>query len=206
MSLLSQLAECELCFSAANQCGFLCDACLSSLSKNDSIPFLFGPIYQVFCSFAYLPPISQWIIALKDHQQLNVLPKLLWLMQQNAPNLQDIDAVTYIPSDYKKILVRGFNPAELLARNLAHHYHLPVLSRAFNKTEGKDQRTLSRRQRLINSQQTLKPGKLNLEQQHILVIEDVITTGATAITAARALKQQGAAKVSVWALAHTQLK
>ena len=69
-----------------------------------------------------------------------------------------------------------------------------------------DQRGLSRLARQRNVVSSLQAGDLKLNGLHVLLIEDVITTGATAHAAARALKQQGAAIVGVWALARTPPK
>lgn len=217
---LTSLAECELCFAVANHSGFLCSACYQELSKTSAACLFCAeplktmgvchrcllkppPTDSVFCSYLYLPPLSLWIKAFKDKQQLGQLPRLLWLMKNNAPELEHIDAVAYIPSEGLKLLKRGFNPAELIARQLAATYNLPVLGKALSKKTAQDQRLLSRPERIKNSQKSIHAGKLNLTNRSILLIEDVVTTGATANAAALALKQQGATYVQVWALART---
>lgn len=217
---LTSLAECELCFDPANHSGFLCAACYQGLARAKHACMLCAeplqqtgichrcllkppPTSKVFCSYLYLPPLSLWIKSYKDSQQLRQLPRLLWLMRNNAPSLEQVDAITYIPSEGLKLFKRGFNPAELLARQLAKTYQRPVLTTALKKRSAKDQRTLSRQQRIRNSQLSIQPGKLDLTGKNILLIEDVVTTGATANAAALALKQQGAATVQVWALART---
>ena len=124
-------------------------------------------------------------------------------MAEHPPTLEYIDAITYIPSEGVKFLRRGFNPAELMARALAKKYKLEVLRNALIKNTAQDQRFLRRAQRIKNSQENIKPGKLNLTGKKILLIEDVVTTGATANAAADALKAQGADFVQVWALART---
>ncbi len=214
------LTECELCFAPANHSGFLCSPCYQELTQaKHACLFCAEPIKRmgvchrcllkppptdsVFCSYLYLPPLSLWIKSFKDQQQLNQLPRLLWLMQSNAPNLEHINAIVYIPSEGLKLFKRGFNPAELIARKLADTYNLPVLSKALIKKTAKDQRLLGRTERIKNSQQSIQAGKLNLSNKYILLVEDVVTTGATANAAALALKQQGATYVQVWALART---
>lgn len=198
--------ECSICFAQANYSGFLCQQCFALLESDDTAAIFHQSIEQVFCSYRYQPPLSQWLVALKDQQQLASLAKLQWLMLQRQPNFHNVDAIVFIPSDSKKLLQRGFNPAELLARHIAKHWQLPIYNKAFIKHSSADQRGLSRRQRRQNIRQSLQPEKLNLSGQHIVLIEDVLTTGATAIAAAQALKQQGAKKISVWALAHTPLQ
>lgn len=217
---LTSLAECELCFSRANQSGFLCCACYQALSQS-TFACLFcaqplkhmgvchrcllkpPPTDSVFCSYLYQSPLSLWIKSYKDKQQLSQLPRLLWLMKNKAPNIESINAVTYIPSESIKLLKRGFNPAELIARRLASAYSLPVIDNALTKSSAQDQRFLNRIERFKNSQKSIQAGTRDLSHQHVLLIEDVVTTGATANAAALALKQQGARFVQVWALART---
>ena len=201
-----RLGECELCFKPSSNAGFLCTDCTAQLAKPSAQIRLFQqqPAFDfLYCSYLYQPPLSLWIKGFKDRQQLAQLPKLIWLMQQQVPSLNAIDAVVYVPSARSKLLKRGFNPAELLARNLAQHYHWPVLAHSLKKHAGADQRGLNRQQRLLNSRRSLGAGELDLTDKKILLIEDVLTTGATAHAAALALKQQGAQWVGVWALART---
>lgn len=213
------LGECELCFSPCGAAGFLCKPCYEALAvaqpccERCAMPLavwglcqnclLQPPAFEgVFCSFLYRPPVSFWLLALKDRHALNLWPRLLWLMKSRpAPFVQDVDAVVYVPSATKHWLKRGFNPAELFARALAKDYGLPVYAQALHRVGGKDQRQLGRKQRLANSQRSLKAGRENLTGLRLLLVEDVVTTGATAAAAAVALKAQGAAQVWVWALA-----
>lgn len=200
------LGECELCFKPSSSAGFLCADCFAQLAKPATPIRLFqrqSAFDFLHCSYLYQPPLSRWIKSFKDRQQLAQLPKLIWLMQQQVPLLNQIDAVVYVPSARSKLLKRGFNPAELLARGLAQHYHWPVLAHGLKKHAAADQRGLNRHQRLLNSRRSLGVGKLDLTGKRILLIEDVLTTGATAYAAALALKQQGAQWVGVWALART---
>lgn|SRR5690554_1120558 len=217
---LSFFSECELCFAPTNLSGFLCQSCYDELPKAaHSCLYCGEPLRQskichrcllkppptdyLYCNYLYRPPLSQWIKAFKDNHQLLHLPRLLWLMAEHPPTLEYIDAITYIPSEGVKFLRRGFNPAELMARALAKKYKLEVLRNALIKNTAQDQRLLRRAQRIKNSQESIKPGRLNLTGQKILLIEDVVTTGATANAAADALKAQGADFVQVWALART---
>ncbi len=219
----AQQGECELCLSPAGNAGFLCDQCLQTLPHNTiACSQCAEPLSQpgrcrrcqqqppafdyAFCPFRYEAPFTLWLPLLKDQRQLRWLPRLSWLMQQQKPAFGKPDALVYIPSGRRKLLLRGFNPAGLLARTLSRNLKLPLLNRTLLRESSLDQRGLNRRQRQHNSQHSLQAGKHDLRGLHILLIEDVITTGATADAAARALKQQGAAIVGVWALARTPPK
>lgn len=206
MAFLSFFTCCTLCFQPTNHSGFICNDCWQQLLLSEQPEPNSKYIDQQFCGYRYSAPLSHWLIALKDNRQLNHLPKILWCMKSQPANFHSVDFITYIPSDTKKLMLRGFNPAELIAKAIAKEWNIKAHGQLLIKTAAKDQRGLTQKQRRQNIQHSLKAGRQDLSGLHILLIEDVITTGATVDTAARLLKQQGAKKVSVWALAHTLLE
>lgn len=215
------LGECVVCYCLAVQSGFLCSQCLTSLEyAKHACQLCSLPISQPglcfrckkqsscaldesYCSYLFNPPLASWIRQYKDRHALHWLPRLVWLMQQHPPEFltKNLDAVCYIPSPVTRLLWRGFNPAELLARRIAKHLDIPVLNQVLKRRTSKDQRKLGRKARQINSQKGITAGQHKVTGFNILLIEDVITTGATSQAAAIILKQQGAAYVCVWALA-----
>ena len=203
---LSKLACCELCFLPASTSGFLCEPCEASLQIDivlvPSVPF----VDFSFCSYCLEPPLSRYLLQLKDRHRLQALPKLAWLLQQRLPHPLPVslDALVYIPSSVRKLLSRGFNPAEALASEAAQALNLPVWSQALYKVGGEDQRQLTRKQRFLNMRDSFRINqRYDFVGKKLLIVEDVLTTGATASAAARTLKNAGAQWVGVWALAHT---
>lgn len=215
------VGECVLCYDLATEAGFLCDQCLAALGfAKHACKLCSQPLTQPgwcfrcskqpacaldwsHCSYLFSSPLAGWIRQYKDRHYLHWLPRLSWLMQQRPPAFltTKFDAICYVPSPTARLLWRGFNPAELLAKRLAKHLKLPVLNHVLKRKSNKDQRQLGRKARLLNSQQGIAAGKQKVAGLNILLIEDVITTGATSQTVAAILKQQGAACVCVWALA-----
>jgi ComF family protein len=125
-------------------------------------------------------------------------------MIANPPtSLDSVDALVYIPSDRWRLVRRGFNVSELIAHQLSRQFDIPIIEGCLYKKHGKDQRGLSARQRRTALQSRLLAGKQNLDNKHIMIIDDVMTTGATANLAANHLIQQGARLVGVWCLART---
>ncbi len=218
---LTPQGECELCLQNTGGLFFLCERCLQELphtvfacsqcSEPMTSPGRCGRCQQQppafdysYCSFLYQPPVSLWIKRCKDQQQVIWLPRLSGLMLTQPPDtVQQADAITFIPSSRRKLFRRGFNITEIMARRLAKQLGIPLIRNALLKAPGHDQRGLSAQQRQKNLRDSLQPGKQNLRGMHILIIEDVITTGATASAAAKALKRQGADIVGIWALART---
>ena len=223
--LLNSYQICELCLQPTNQSLFICQLC------QEQLPSLHSPCSQcseelfnssiahqrcgqcqtnppafdyTICQYRYQPPVSHWILKMKDKRQFIWAEKIAALMIANPPtSLENVDCLTFIPSHNTRLLYRGFNPAELLAQTISHHFKIPLKADLLIKTGGKDQRQLNRQQRRTNLRKSLSSTHANLSGQHILIIDDVMTTGATLEVAASLLKQQGAGLVGAWTFART---
>ncbi len=110
--------------------------------------------------------------------------------------------VVPIPVTDKKRRQRGFNQSELLAKPLAANrgwdYQPTILQRA---NQRRSQVGLDRQQRLKNLKNCFIV-KQNLKNKNIILIDDVLTTGATLTAAAQALRLAGVARVSAIVVAH----
>lgn len=113
------------------------------------------------------------------------------------------DAVVPMPMHWLRRWRRGFNQAELLARAVAKHTGLPCLKALRRTRSVPAQAGLTAAQRRRNTTGTFAAArrKLALEGRHILLVDDVLTTGSTARAAAAVLKRAGAARVTVLTLA-----
>lgn len=227
--LLNDHQECELCLQPTRQRLFICEACRAQLpslyspcsqcgeelpghgyvstgtSKRCGQCQAHPPAFDyVICQYRYQPPISHWVLKMKDKRQFIWAEKIVQLMQQNPPALLNkVDQIVFIPSHPLRRFQRGFNPAEWIARELSRAFAIPLATNALIKGSGKDQRQLNRQQRRVNLQNSLRKGSAQLTGQHILIIDDVMTTGATLDVAASLLKQQGAHLVGAWVFART---
>jgi ComF family protein len=112
------------------------------------------------------------------------------------------DAVVAVPLYWRKRWSRGFNQAELLARHVAKRRGIPLLSALRRKRATATQAGLASagRRRNVAGAFVLKPNQ-NLAGKKILLIDDVMTTGATASACASVLKRGGAKSVSLLTLA-----
>ncbi|KKO44647.1 competence protein ComF [Arsukibacterium ikkense] len=156
----------------------------------------------------YQQPYQHWIPRWKYHTdlaagQLLQQQLVLLLLHCQANGMPMPQAITYVPLHWRKQRQRGFNQAQSLAEALARQLQLPVLS-LFSKRASPSQRGLSRRQRLHNLRRSfqLKMPHAPLPQ-HIALIDDVITTGATANALSQLLRRAGVSTISVWTLAVT---
>lgn len=101
-------------------------------------------------------------------------------------------ALSYIPSTEEALKKRGFDHAQLLAQNLSNVSNIPLIN-IFERPKSSDQRKLGRYERLKNTENKLKILKKNELKTYskILLIDDVITTGATLNTGAASIKSMG---------------
>jgi ComF family protein len=118
-----------------------------------------------------------------------------WAQAQPCP--EPIDALVPIPLHWTRRLRRGYNQAEALARGLASGWRLPMQSRWLWRIratpEQKAFRRNARRDNLKDSFVVTRPR--DLQGQRILLVDDVMTSGATCHEASRVLKAAGASRV-----------
>jgi len=118
------------------------------------------------------------------------------LVAEGLPH-PEVDALTFVPADHRRRLERGHNPAERLALELADVWAIPCLA-LLQRTRGGRQRGSSAAER-----RTVR-GAFRARAaapRSVAVIDDVYTTGATASSAATALRAAGARRVEAMAFA-----
>ena len=101
--------------------------------------------------------------------------------------------VTYVPADPDRGLRRGHHPPRALAEQLAGHWDLPCAS-TVGRRRGRRQRGLSRTERRHNVRALFEATE---SPPQLVLVDDVFTSGATANTAAAALRKGGARHVEV---------
>lgn len=128
-----------------------------------------------------------------------------WLAEAGRELLSDAELIVPVPLSRWRLIQRQFNQAALLARELSALSGVSWSARALCKTrETKAQVSLSgtaRRDNLRGAFGVTKAGRKAIAGRRLVLIDDVITTGATAEAATRALLAGGADRVDVLALA-----
>lgn len=114
--------------------------------------------------------------------------------------ISDFDLVVAVPLAKKRRLWRGFNQAEILARKVSQKFNWPLgLNIIFRQRHTHPQVGLKAIERIINIKGIFIVKDRNLvKHKKVLLIDDVITTGATMQECAKVLKQAGAKEV--WGL------
>jgi ComF family protein len=120
------------------------------------------------------------------------------------PRDQRFDAVVPMPLHWRRRFERRFNQSALLAREIAKRWNVPMnhAVRRGRATAFQAGLTNSKRRANVAGAFQIKRGT-RLDRMHILLVDDVLTTGATASACARVLKRAGARRVTVLALART---
>jgi ComF family protein len=155
-----------------------------------------------YCYGAYEGKLRD-LIHLFKYQGIRPLEKPLgrW-MARAVPRELKADAVVPVPMHWFKRLQRGFNQSELLARAVSRHTGLPLLAALRRTKRTPPQASLRRSERRRNMTTAFSTSaEAPVSGLRLLLIDDVMTTGATVNACARTLKRAGAAHVSVLTLA-----
>jgi ComF family protein len=114
-----------------------------------------------------------------------------------------IDAIVPVPLHWTRRLWRGYNQAEVMARAIARYLHKPYRSHwLWRRQQTPLQASVTPTQRRKNLRQAMTAHlPKRFQGQHVLLVDDVMTTGATADACARALLTAGAGSVKVAILA-----
>lgn len=143
------------------------------------------------------------VLGLKYRQRWAAAPLLVDVLERSWRQQHGHarpDVVTWAPTTAERRTARGADQAQLLARSLARRLGVPA-RRLLRKTSPTQQTGRSRAQRLRAPSFVARPLRPGL---HILLVDDVVTTGATLRAAAQALRAAGAAEVTCLAVAATQ--
>ena len=125
-------------------------------------------------------------------------------LSRALPRETAFDIVVPMPLHWFKKWQRGFNQSDLLARDIGKKWNVPVRNVVRRKKATRPQSGLTNAKRRANMQGAFgMPRGRSLAGMRVLLVDDVVTTGATASACARVLKRAGAAHVALLALART---
>lgn len=176
-----------------------CGACL-----HDPPPF-----DRCLCAHDYAFPWDRLIMRFKFDQA----PELAGLLCDGLLEAARVEQLTLpqafvaVPLSARRLAERGYDQAWQLARLLGRRLHRPAHARLLQRHfDSPQQSRLSRRGRLANLRGAfgVEPGmRSQLAGRHLALVDDVLTTGATAHAAATALRDSGATQVDLWIVART---
>lgn len=162
---------------------------------------------QLRSIFSYQTAVKRLVHRLKFHRDLALGDIMAQPMIKTYSDLQwTVDLVAVVPLSRKRMNERGYNQAALLAKPLALFFGLPYTSHAVKRIiETPSQVGLNARERKQNVENAFRAEARIVNQKSILLVDDVLTTGATMFSCANALLAAGAERVYGLSFARTVL-
>ncbi|MGH9022768.1 MAG: ComF family protein [Acidimicrobiia bacterium] len=200
--MLSRLAFPAVCSGCGVSAEPLCSECVAGLRSIGCIPAPAG-LEWAAAAFAYEGAARELIAKMKYH---NARAGLGWLAGQiantarSAGRVDDIELVTWPPTTPARRRERGFDLAELLARSVARRLGRPAAV-TLSRHGGSAQTGRSRAERSEGPAFVVRQRRVS--GRSVLLVDDVVTTGATLKGAGRALRVGGASAVAAVVGAHT---
>ncbi len=183
-------SSCASCGATANG---ICSACVDALDPAVVPPLLAVESSSVLCSYSGVG--AKIVQALKFRNNRQVLGPLVDALAASVPD--DFDAIVAVPSHPQRRRERGFDIPELMAKRLSKALGVPLatpLSRVDNGAQTGRPRS---------ERQGVEFRAADRVPERVLLVDDVVTTGATAVSCALTLGLAGARSVSFVALAAT---
>jgi ComF family protein len=202
----------------------LCATCWSRLSPIErpfceklGIPFTYDPGPGIYSMQAIADPPAyararaavryddiarNMVHALKYGDRLDLAPVMArWMARAGADLLEDADIVAPVPLHWRRMWARRFNQSASLARLLAEPRGLQVSYTALKRVKATPQQVgLSKTERAANVQGAFRvdaAGKAEIARRRVVLVDDVLTSGATVDACARVLLRAGARQVDV---------
>lgn len=175
---------------------------------------------HLICLAPYIEPFNQWINQFKYHHRFELAPffaQLLadyWLQIKTRHNIAIPDVIMPVPLHINKWQSRGYNQAHLIATALADRlsitYQATSLIRT-RETESQVGKTGAARRKNLHDAFSYAPEKIMMKNNtnqlteymipaHVMLIDDVVTTGATVNEVSRCLKKAGVKKITIMSL------
>jgi ComF family protein len=202
----------------------LCASCWSKLSfitrpycERLGIPFVYDPGPGILSMEAIADPpsynraraamrfdeVSRALVhALKYGDRLDLAPMMgRWVAQAGRELLADADVLVPVPLHWRRQWARRFNQSAMLAATISSESGVPIATGALKRVKATVQQVgLSRAERGDNIQGAFRvpeTGKAAVAGRRLILVDDVLTSGATVEGCARALLRAGAANVDV---------
>lgn len=187
----------DRCIICGDEAEGICEKCINSIircsDEERSVGFYKGVLKELILKFKYK----------KDFNAGDILVSLL----EEKLYLYDSDCyLTFIPVSRRTLQTRGFNQCEYLASEIAFRNNYKVIKTLKKIKETKVQKTLSKEERKKNLLGAFEAiNRKAIYGKKFIIIDDVITTGATLKEAEKVLKSCGALQINTLTIAKTYI-
>lgn len=192
----------------------VCEKCSHEISCINAVKCIYIPSAgeTILCAvpYRYEDKIRQSIINFKFYGQKQFgnfyAEKMAGHISKSFSQLH-FDVVTSVPISAKRRKHRGYNQSELLARAAAKLLNLPYYEYLIKTADNKEQHKLSEKQRQKNVKGVYQPiNEDKIVGKNILLIDDIVTTGATLRECATVLFQSGVGVIACAAIAEVEFQ
>lgn len=185
---------------------YLCEKCLSNqrfYTEPLDIDVENPALDELYACCTHTDGARQLTKAFKYRAAYKLTDTIAQLMVEHIPFPDDIELFVPIPLHRSRQRQRGFNQAELLAKQLSRWFRIPCQTALIRHKKTSPQAELNREQRLTHLQNAfVVNSKYSVKGKVVAVVDDVATTGTTLHEAAKVLKAHGAEKVYGVVFAH----
>ena len=221
---LSAPQPCLLCLTPAEQA--LCPDCIQELPYNQTscqrcaLPLPSAglcpqcqrrppPFSTTLAPLLYQAPVNHLITSIKSDRHSACYPALARILWQAAATQYSSDSLPDrllpVPLHWWRLMHRGFNQSALLAEMIAQFSQLPIASKLAVRRQYLRPQHLQNRRARWRSMRNAFQITAAVKNQHLAVIDDVMTTSATTRALAQSLLDAGATRVDIWCIARTPL-
>jgi len=200
----------------------ICTACSFRLPRTNYHLELENPVSRVFHGRVNIESAAAFLLFNKGNKVQRLIHQLkykgrkdigIWLgleygqVLRYSPFFTCIDLIIPVPLHKKKLMLRGYNQSDLFAAGLSRAMNIPVENKLLVRTRATATQTRKGRyDRWKNVEEMFAiPDSLPLTDKHILLVDDVITTGATLESCIATLRAVKGVRVSVATIATAKL-
>jgi ComF family protein len=188
---MGRCSRCALPFNSSSGSSHLCADC----SRNT-------PVFSaVYAAGVYSGSLKIALQRFKYADAIDLDRPLAKLLQEQIQACFEIDLIVPVPLHPSRLRQRGYNQSLLLARVLAHNLQKPLKYAVLQRViDSHSQQGLDARQRAENMSGTFIANR-SLAGLHVLLVDDVMTTGATVSACSKALMDVGVLNITIGVIA-----